>query len=255
MSRFSSPAILIRRLDYGDFDLIVTFLTYQHGKVTTIAKSAKRSTKRFGGVLELFSLLNIVVSIGNRKGLPMLAEASLSSPLDRIRESITKTAFASYWAELVNDTLEDNQQQTDVYDVLSYVLKALDTGEISSDVLSILFQMRLLTLSGLCPNLHYCCSCHADIATAAQHKIDVDLTKGGVVCEHCKPYASGQPCLSKGTIKQLQWLNTCDLHKSGRIRFSPAAIQESRRFLEAFVPYHLGREPKSLKFLRKLRSQ
>ena len=253
MSRFSSPAILIRRLEYGDFDLIITFLTLQHGKMTVIAKSAKKSTKRFSGVLELFSLLDIVVS--SSKGLPVLTEASLSSPLNHIRRDISKTAFASYWSELVNDTLEEGSQQVAVFQLLDYMLKALDAGEMPDEVLSILFQMRLLTLSGLCPNLNYCCTCHSDMADTGQYKINVDLAKGGVVCEDCTPYSSGQRCLSKGTIKQLQWLNTCELNKAGRIRFSPAAVQESQAFLEAFVPYHLGREPKSLKFLRRLRLQ
>ncbi len=253
MSLFSSPAILIRRLDYGDFDLIITFLTYQHGKMTAIAKSAKKSTKRFSGVLELFSLLDIVVSKSNRKGLPVLTEASFSCPLNHIRGNITKTAYASYWAELVNDTLEEGRQQVAVFQLLDYALRALDAGEIPDEVLSILFQMRLLTLSGLCPNLNYCCTCHSDMADISQYKINVDPAKGGVVCEHCTPYSSGQRCLSKGTIKQLQWLNTCELNKAGRIRFSPAAMRESLAFLEAFVPYHLGREPKSLKFLRRLR--
>lgn len=255
MALFSSPAILIRRVEYGDFDLIITFLTYQHGKMTAIAKSAKRSTKRFSGVLELFSLLDIVVSRSNRKGLPVLTEASFSRPLNHIRGNITKTAYASYWAELVNDTLEEGRSQVTVFELLEYALRTLDSGDIPDEVLSILFQMRLLTLSGLCPNLNFCCTCHSDVADNSQYKINVDLAKGGVVCEHCTPYSSGQRCLSKGTIKQLQWLNTCELNKAGRIRFSPTAMQESLAFLEAFVPYHLGREPKSLKFLRRLRLQ
>ena len=255
MALFSSPAILIRRLDYGDFDLIITFLTYEQGKMTAIAKSAKRSKKRFSGVLELFSLLDIVVSTSNRKGLPVLTEASFSRPLNHIRGNITKTAYASYWAELVNDTLEEGRQQVAVFELLDYALKTLDVGDIPDEVLSILFQMRLLTLSGLCPNLNYCCACQSDLADNNQYKINVDLAKGGVVCEQCTPYSPAQKCLAKGTIKQLQWLNTCDLEKAGRMRFSPAAMRESLAFLEAFVPYHLGREPKSLKFLRQLRLQ
>ncbi len=253
MPQFSSPAILIRRLDYGDYDLIITFLTQQRGKLTAIAKSAKRSTKRFAGVLELFSLLDIVVSRKRGKGLPILTEASLSKPLSNIRSDINKTAYASYWAELVNASLEDDKPQTSVFQLLSYVLTAMDAKHMPDEVLSILFQMRLLTLSGLCPNLNFCCTCHSDMVDAGQHKINIDLAKGGLVCESCSPYVSGHQCLSKGTIKQLQWLNTCDLEKASRMRFSASAIQEGMNFLEAFVPYHLGREPKSLKFLRRLR--
>jgi DNA repair protein RecO (recombination protein O) len=253
MPQFSSPAILIRRLDYGDYDLIITFLTQQQGKLTVIAKSAKRSTKRFAGVLELFSLLDIVVSRKRGKGLPVLTEASLSQPLGNIRGDINKTAYASYWAELVNVSLEDEKPQTSIFQLLTYVLMAMDASQMPDEVLSILFQMRLLTLSGLCPNLTFCCTCHSDMGNTGQHKINVDPAKGGLVCETCSPYASGHQCLSKGTIKQLQWLNTCDLEKAPRMRFSASAMQEGMNFLEAFVPYHLGREPKSLKFLRRLR--
>jgi len=255
MTQLSSPAILIRRLDYGDYDLIITFLTQHQGKITTIAKSAKRSTKRFAGILELFSLLDIVVSRKRGKGLPILTEASLSQPLSNIRSDINKTAYASYWAELINDSLEDDKPQTSVFQVLTYVLTAMDANHMPDEVLSILFQMRLLTLSGLCPNLSFCSTCHADMAAAGQHQINIDLAKGGLVCESCSPYGSGHQCLSKGTIKQLQWLNTCDLEKASRMRFSTSAMHEGLNFLEAFVPYHLGREPKSLKFLRRLRQQ
>ncbi|MGD9260057.1 MAG: recombination protein O N-terminal domain-containing protein, partial [Desulfobacterales bacterium] len=75
MPAFSTPAVLLRRLDYGDFDLITTFFTLEKGKVTLIAKSAKKSTKRFSGILELFSVLEIVGSTGKGKGLPVLQEA------------------------------------------------------------------------------------------------------------------------------------------------------------------------------------
>ena len=247
--------ILIRRLDYGDYDLIITFLTQQHGKITAIAKSAKRSTKRFAGMLELFSLLDIVVSTGKGKSLPVLTEASLSTPFNHISGNITKTAYASYWAELVHNTMEEGQPQTAVFELLDYVLRALDGSELPDEVLSILFQMRLLTQSGLCPNLNYCSTCQSDVDQNDQYKINVDLAKGGVVCDQCRPYSSGERHLSKGTIKHLQWLNSCALSKCGRMRFSAAAVAESRAFLESFVPYHLGKEPKSLKFLRRLRAQ
>jgi DNA repair protein RecO (recombination protein O) len=59
--------------------------------------------------------------------------------------------------------------------------------------------------------------------------------------------------LSKGTLKLLQWLSCSDLAQAGRVRFSPAAVAESTAFLEAFVPYHLGKTPRSLKFLREIR--
>jgi DNA repair protein RecO (recombination protein O) len=252
---FSTTAILIRRLDYGDFDVILTFLTQKKGKMTVMAKSAKRSTKRFAGLLELFYLLDIVVNFGKGKGLPILSEASLRLPMEHIGTDIKKTAYASYWAELVNDWVEAGQRQDELYDVLTFVLMELNADDIPADVLSILFQMRFLSLSGLCPNLNQCGTCYSNVEDSSQPNLGVDLAKGGLVCESCTTYVSEERCLSKGTIKQLQWLSEGDMRKAKRIRFSKQAMQEGLSFLEAFVPYHLGKEPKSLRFLRKIRAQ
>jgi DNA repair protein RecO (recombination protein O) len=254
LQSITTPAVLIRRLDYGDFDLIVTFLTAENGKVTTIAKSAKRSTKRFSGILELFYFLDVVIHMGKGKGLPVLSEASLRKPTDHIGSDIVKTAYASYWTELVNDWVEAGQRQNELYGLLTFVLDALNAGTIPEEILSIFFQMRFLSLSGLCPNLNQCSACDTDVEDTGRQPLTVDLAQGGLICERCATYVSEAHCLSQGTVKQLRWLNEGDMRKALRIRFSRQALQESQSFLEAFVPYHLGREPKSLRFLRKIRA-
>ena len=50
METFATPAILLRRVDYADYDYVVTFFTPQRGKVAAIAKNAKKSKRRFGGL-------------------------------------------------------------------------------------------------------------------------------------------------------------------------------------------------------------
>ena len=49
MTSLSTPAILLRRIEFGDYDLIVTLFTLAQGKTSAIAKSAKKSVKRFPG--------------------------------------------------------------------------------------------------------------------------------------------------------------------------------------------------------------
>jgi len=114
MSDFASPAILLRRINYGDYDLIITLVTMEKGKCTVIAKSAKKSKKRFAGILELFSDLDLVFCPGRGKGLFILKEASLKNPFQCIRSSIAKTAYASYWAELINEWTEEGEKQTEL---------------------------------------------------------------------------------------------------------------------------------------------
>jgi DNA repair protein RecO (recombination protein O) len=253
MPVFSTPAILLRRINFGDYDLIITFFTLNKGKLTVIAKSAKKSKKRFSGILELFSVLQIVVGAGSRKGLPVLQEAVLQHPFVNLRADIKKTAYASYWAELIKEWMEDGVKHVQLFNLLQYVLEKLDGGKIPDPALSILFQMRFTKLSGHSPNLRQCCVCRTLLDQIKTNKILFDHKRGGLLCSSCATHTSGYSSLSKGTVKQLLWAEKKDLIQAGRIRFTSQAIKEGLEFLEAFVPYHLGKEPRSLKFLREIR--
>lgn len=253
MSVFSTPAILLRRLDYADFDLILTFLSLQRGKISLIAKSAKKSTKRFAGILELFSLIEVVGRTGKGRGLPVLQEATLKYPFSSIRNDISKTAYASYWCELIHNWLEENQRQIQLYDLLKHVLGQLDSGTSAAAELNALFQMRLLHFTGHGPNLRQCARCRKNLEAIEAHQVVFDISLGAILCAACASGSGGRVRLSKGTIKQLIWLEHGDLKKAARVRLGTQAIRESREFLETFVPYILGQQPRSLRFLRQIR--
>lgn len=250
---FSSTGFILRRVDYGDYDLILTFFSRDQGKISAIAKSAKKSAKRFAGVLELFSQVRMVCRRPRRGNLPVLQEAAVLNPFAEIRSSVRKTVYASYWSELVTSWFEENQPQTEIYQLLDYSLGGLNTGEISEGVLSVLFQMRFLSLSGHRPNLSHCSRCGRDLDDFAESRVVFDLPRGGLICDRCTTGSNGKIRLQRGTLKQLRWLANTALSKVGRMRVSPEALQESFELLDAFLPYHLGKEPKSLKFLRQLR--
>ena len=255
MSSYTTPAILLRRTDFGDYDLILTFFTLNNGKISTIAKAAKKSTKRFSGTLELFSVIDIVCGHSRRNRLPVLTEATLKQPFSKIRSSIKKTAYASYWSELINSWMEQNQKQTRLYRLLYHALEGLDLGREPEAATSILFQMRFMTIAGLAPNLKSCCICRIETERMGKAKVGYDLEKGGLVCGTCASGMQRKQHLSVGTIKQLQWIESKDLNRASRIKFDRQTLKEGLHFLEAFVPYHLGKEPRSLTFLRQIRDQ
>ena len=253
MSVFSSPAILLRRMDYGDFDVIITFFTLQRGKLSLIAKAAKKSTKRFAGILELFSVLELVATTGRGQGLAVLQEAVLKQPFSAIRADFKKTAYASYWAELIYIWLEENYRQDELYYLFEHVLSQLDKGDIAQAALNILFQMRFLALSGHCPNLTACSLCRKQLDRINQATVIVDLQRGGILCGDCSGNSASRLTLAKRTIKELLWTASGNLDKAIRVKFSLPALEEGTRFLEEFVSYHLGKQPRSLKFLRQVR--
>ena len=249
----TTSAIILRRIDFGDYDVIVTILTLSQGKISMIAKYAKKSVKRFSGILELFSVIQVQGHKARGKGLYVLQEATLQNPFPKIRADINKTAYASYWSELINAWLEEGVQQVQLYYLLHHVLVELELDRIPEDVLSVLFQIKLMSLTGLNPNLNHCSICRIKTENIKKNRIFFDLVKGGLVCDKCASGSFKRILLSKGTIKQLLWLAGKDLAKAKRLRFSSWTLKEGLSFLEAFVPYHLEKEPRSLQFLRQIR--
>lgn len=253
MQKLTTPGILLRKLAYGEFDFIITFLTRDIGKIGAIAKSAQKSTKRFAGALELFTHLELVLSRKGREGLFYLQEVAIKRPFEGLRTSWLKTAYASYWGELVDRWSEKERKLEPVYDLLLGVLTVLDRDDCHTEALSILFQMRFLSLIGIQPNLEKCLRCRTSLSRVQGTHLHFVLEMGGVICSRCAHTSRSNLNLSKGCAKQLQWVQKGTLSQATRVRFSPSAIKEGQRLLEAFVPFHLGHAPQSLQVLQKAR--
>jgi DNA repair protein RecO (recombination protein O) len=254
MPHVTSSVIVLRVIEHGDYDKIITCFTHKTGKISLIAKGAKKSLKRFSGVLELFSVLNLVWSFGRGRGLPVLQEASLVQAFEQIRSNVTKTAYASYWSELVYAWMEQGQKQVSVYKLLEYALDQLNSGGVAEHPLHISFQIRFMALTGFKPGLDHCHICRKPVERFERPSVAFDVRRGGVLCDQCALQGARPLNLSMGTVKLLSWVLNAPLRKLNRIRFSRQAIQESLRMLEAFVPYYLGKETKSLKFLKQVDS-
>ncbi len=253
---YSTPAIILRRIEFSDYDYILTFMTPSHGKISAIAKNAKKSVKRFSGVLELFYSLDIVVREGRK--LSFLEEASIENSFPGIRCDIIKTAYASFWNEIIVQWLEEGVCQKQVFDLLEYALTELDQGKRGVEEISIIFQMKFLDIVGFSPELKNCGECDKDIEDIKTTQLVFDIKNGWLLCDHCKRLLKKRrpvqlTPLSKGTIKQLLWLQNNDAEKIKRIKISGNALFEGLRFLESFLPFHLEKELRSLKFLNKIR--
>ena len=243
-------------MEYGDHDLIINFLTRDRGKLPVIAKNAKQSVKRFSGALDLFSAHHIQCAFPkkNKDGLTILTSSQLTNGFANIRYDVLKTAYACYWIEMLCHWLEDGKPQEELFNLLNHALGLLHDSSMQSRVISLLFQIRFMSLSGFAPSLEGCDSCGKGIDSLSSNELRFDFREGRIICPACKHKGSRYGMqVSKGTLKQLSWINTVDMARADRIKFPPFAIREGEVLLESFIPFHIGREFKSLAFLRRIR--
>lgn len=253
MGALATPAVVLRRRLYGDADLMVTLLSRDQGKVGAIAKAAKKSMRRFAGTLEPFAIIEAVLTPG--RGMPVLQEAALIQPFAGLRTDIAKTAYAGCWAEILDAWMEEGVADLALYVLLCHALARLDGGEQCPEAVNIFFQMKFLAAAGITPRLSHCSGCGRPLDGLADHRLVFDSTSGRLLCRSCAPVQDRPLVLSKGTIKQLQWMTNADLRCCSRMRFTRQGLEEGGRFLECFVPVQLGRKPRSLDVLRQLQGE
>ena len=188
-----------------------------------------------------------------KSGLPLLSESNLEHHFSNIRMDIHKTALASLWAETIYSWAEEDHAQEGIFQLLIRSLENLDADKVDKDKVNILFLLRFLDLAGLSPSLDQCVICRRSLEDWGQGRICFDHARGGVVCPECGTCPAPGPVLSVGAVKQLLWLNRGDLAAAGRMKLSQEAMDRGRDLLESFLAYHLGKEPKSLRFLKDLR--
>ena len=247
---FKTQAFVLRFLNYGESDRIITFFTREFGKLSGIAKGARRSRKRFSNAIEPFSHSILLFSRRGEGGLAIIENCDVINHYPGIRSDLEKTMTASYMIDLVDQFTAEGKKSAGIFQLLFSFLGLLETGN-SVEETARFFELRLLRLSGYEPVLERCVICNTplnEISTAF-----FDTTKGGIKCLQCG--RGGQDCIpvSPGTLKTLLMGNQTETDRIHRLVLSENALKESRNIFRHFIRHILGKEPKSLQVLDEIR--
>jgi DNA repair protein RecO (recombination protein O) len=173
--------VVLRSLRYGEADRILHLYTPQRGKVGAIAKGVRRARSRFGGRLEPFFRLNLVLHEG-RSDLLTVTAAETVAGHPRLREDATALDTAARACDAVGRLFETSEPHPEVYNLLCNELALLDADPArATHGNQLAFRLKLLLAAGLAPQLLACASCGAQ-----EHLIGFSGAAGGVVCSACE---------------------------------------------------------------------
>jgi len=112
-----SLAILIRRQPWSETSWIVTWLTRDHGKISTMARGARRPSSPQAGKLDLFYVADIAFTVSRKSLLHTLREVRVMEPFDA--PSCTNVFLAGYFAELVDMITQPGDPVEQVFDLMA----------------------------------------------------------------------------------------------------------------------------------------
>lgn len=126
-----SQAILIRRRAWGDTSWIVTWLTLGYGKVSTMARGARRPASPFSGKLDLFYIGDISFAVSKKSSLHTLREVQILEPFDASGLGSANLFMCCYFAELADLVTEPGTPVAGIFDLLNRALAHLKTNAAS----------------------------------------------------------------------------------------------------------------------------
>ena len=241
-------AIILRRSDYSETSQVATLFTEQTGKVSALAKGAKRPKNRsFSGGIELLTEGAAVLRIPASGAMALLTEWGITETFAPLRSNLDALYSAYYLAELVDRLTEEQDPHPPVYAALRRSLGALDGPGATESVL-LAFEYYLLRILGILPNLRQCV---CGRAVPPRRTARFSPQSGALICGECDHRPEGQilpvgPALREGFERMRRGPV---LGAAGQIPPRQAAAMSN--LLRNYITCLLGRPLKTYRYLPK----
>lgn len=232
-----TEAYVLRKTDYKESDRILTLYTRMHGKISVLARGARKSSKRFSGPLEPFILLSIAVlpALPGRK-LRELSESTLMDAAFGISKSMARLGAASFAVEMFRESIPEESPDSALFDLLQMALTLM--GNLDGRALqktAAAFELKLLSGIGIAVSLSVCTACGTSVPPGKSAYFHP--SRGGVVCTAC---GGGPMLLTAPTIAAMRAFVDMPLQNAGAVPLADDDERQMERALLSFVEHHLA---------------
>lgn len=245
----TTAAFVLGAVDLRESDRLLTLLTRDLGKLSAVARGARTSRKRFGGALEPFALIEVVVGQGRgREGLFNLAEATLIEAHAGLSTDLERLGAAAFVIELAREVTPEHEPDLRLFGVVAEALGLLAHAPAGAcRALAVAAALRVLACAGLALSASRCNACGRPVPSG--RKAHFDPRRGGIVCTPC---GAGPILLTAAAVRALAELESATLVESALASIPNPALLEVETALGSFLEQHLSRPLRAERFRRQV---
>ncbi|MFD1736589.1 DNA repair protein RecO [Bacillus salitolerans] len=236
--------IIIRTNDYGETNKILTIFTRELGKIGVMARGAKKTNSRLSAISQLFTYGYFVYIPSS--GLGTLQQGESISNMKQIKSDISLTAYASYIVELTDKAVDDRKANPYLFELLHQSLHYINEG-LDFEIVTMIFEIKMLQVIGLYPHLSSCISCKE-----IEAKFSFSISEGGFICHKCAGKDPNHLQISPATVRLLRLFHAFDIRRLGNITVKDETKRELKAVISNFYDEYSGLSLKSKRFLNQL---
>ena len=189
MASLSTPALVIRRADYGDYDRMVTLFSPRMGRVDAIARGCKKPKSPLLNACEPF--VNGEFQLFQKGERFSIEQCQITESFFELRMDYDRLQHGVYWLKLLDAAVMPDVEMPDLFLIALRALAHLNYSELPPEMLTMAFEMHLMAQLGYAPRVDACQKCGRPIDGDARF----DAERGGCICLSCP---SGAPYVTNG---------------------------------------------------------
>jgi len=239
-------AVIITHKDFGEADRLIRLFSLEHGKLSALAKGARKIRSRKAAHIEPFTYTSLMLAKGQTFWIITQAESKSGFP--NIREDLRKTAKAAYILELADHLTGDEQPEPAIFHLITDTLQRIDTAQDPFNAV-LNFELRLLGYTGFRPDFFNCVGCHKEIQPQDQF---FSVQQGGALCPECTMPGCSLIPVSQNTLKYLRHFQRSAYSRLEQIKVNDKTGIEIYRVIGPYISYVTERKLNSPEFLNQI---
>lgn len=241
MAAEKTLAIVLRVVEFSETSLVVTLFTRDFGKLSGLAKGARRPKSPFEAALDLLSICRVLFLRKSADSLDLLTEAKLERRFRAAARDLSSLYCGYYVAELLDQMTDKHDPHPELFDAAQAALIALDDGKDgATQILG--FELTALRLLGHLPSLDACVSCGRP--RESEGRVSFGLVSGGVLCPNCRTGKRHVVSLSGPAWSTLATFAEAAVEDWQRLEIPADVRGEVRGIMNQYLAHLLGRRPK-----------
>lgn len=245
--RFVTCGLVLRETDTRDADKILTVLTPDRGRLSVIARGARRKGSRVAAACQLLAYSEMTLYEKGR--WTMLDAADTIELFDGLRQDLTALSLAAYFAELT-EAVSDGSGGN-VLPLLLNALYALSALKKPPQLVKPAFQFRLMALAGYEPMADSCALCGAPQPENPM----LDVVHGVVHCGKCREKGGLSLPLTASGLAALRYVLYGDPRRLYSFSLPPEGLRALNHAADAYVSAQLERSFRTLDYYKTILPQ
>ncbi len=237
--------MVIASAPIGENDKRIVLLTKEKGKISAFARGARRPGSQLMAPSDSFAFGSFYLVCA--RDYYTLAGAEITNYFRELADDLTATYTACYFLELAAYFAVENQDGSQMLNLIYAAFKALLNPNIDNRLVRHIYELKILVINGEYPEFFRCRICKGE-----DNLTGFSIAHDGVVCGGCKSGMGDVITICQSALYTLQFIVCTDIRKLFTFRVSEEVLSELRMVMARCMNTYVDRRMKSLEILDEL---